>query len=350
MTRRVVLVKVLVLLSVAALGTAGCGSSNSADSGRAQATSATVNPEATAAASPTLKVVAAFGPVAEVAAKIGGDAVTLTNLTGVGIEPHDLELSADQIDAVLDADLVLYVGQGFQPSLEKILKTRKGVSLDLLNVVQTIEGTHEDEGHEGEGHSEDEAGQAEGEGQKAHAEEQGDSAIDPHFWLDPTRFSAAGTALAKELALLRPTDEAAFSVRADEFAQEMATLDREFAAGLRTCVRREMVTAHAAFGYLADKYSLEQIAVSGVSPEAEPDAKRMAEIADLIVQRKVTTIFTEELVSPKVSEALSRDAKVQTAVLSPIEGFTPEEVAAGVTYAEKMRTNLQTLSTALGCS
>ncbi len=265
-----------------------------------------------------LKVVAAFGPLAEMVSFVGGPFVKVTNLTGVGIEPHDLELSGDQIDMVLDADLVVFVGSSFQPSLTKALTGRAKASTDVLKSIKTL--TSEE------------------------------YQIDPHFWLDPLRFGEAGASVAKELSVLDPEHAVEYQANVKQYSKTMADLNREFVTGLASCSRREIVTAHSAFGYLADRYNLEQIPVAGISPEAEPDAQRMAEIADLIVKRGVTTLFTEELVSPKVAQALAREANVKTEVLSPIEGFTPDEVSAGVAYADKMRSNLKALSGALGCS
>ncbi len=297
------------------VGLAGCGNSTTEET-----------------AGSRLKVVAAFGPIAEAAATIGGVDADVVNLTGVGVEPHDLELSSDQIDLVLDADLVVYVGEGFQPSLEEALRNRKGPSIDALKSVAVLDADHAEEGDaKVEEHSE-------------HGEH------DPHFWLDPVRLSTFGDTLAQEFVRLRPKSASSFTSNKSQWSKELGMLDAEFAATASSCARREFVTAHSAFAYLADRYSLTQIAVTGVSPEAEPDPRRMAEIADLVKAKGVTTIFTEELVSPKVAEALARESNVTTAVLSPIEGFTPEEIARGVTYIDKMRANLAALKKALDCS
>ena len=110
------------------------------------------------------------------------------------------------------------------------------------------------------------------------------------------------------------------------------------------------MTNHAAFGYLASEYGLTQQAISGLAPDAEPSAQRLAQLRDLVEQQGVTTIFTEDLVSPKVAETLADEAGVRTAVLHTLEGLTEEEVAAGDDYGSQMRENLATLEVALGCS
>lgn len=284
-----------------------------------------------------LRVVAALAPLEEATRRIGGSEVEVVNLTGVGVEPHDVELTSDQIDQVLDADLVVYLGNGFQPSLEDVLKNRKAPSVDVLGFVKLLDGiAHEEVAHEEVAHEEG--------ADEEHA------ATDPHVWLDPVRYSEIGGAITKELAKLRPKAATKFESNKTQWQAELATLHAEFDKAARSCERRELVTSHAAFGYLADRYSFTQVPISGLSPEAEPDPKRMAEIADLVKLKGATTIFTEELVSPKVAETIARETGSSVAVLSPIEGFTPDELDRGVTYVDKMRDNIVALRKALSCS
>jgi zinc transport system substrate-binding protein len=172
---------------------------------------------------------------------------------------------------------------------------------------------------------------------------------DPHFWLDPRRMAEAVAAVAEELAERSTAKAAAFEARAAAYAQELGVLDQELERGLADCDRREIVTAHAAFAYLADRYGLEQLAIAGLSPEAEPDAERLAEVADQVKAKGVTTVFFEELVPPDVAEALARETGTTTAVLSPIEGLEEEDAEAGKDYAAVMRDNLTALRAALGC-
>jgi zinc transport system substrate-binding protein len=146
-----------------------------------------------------------------------------------------------------------------------------------------------------------------------------------------------------------PSGRGTFDLNAARYQMDLKALVRSYQAGLRTCDRRVIVTSHAAFGYLAMKYGLKQEAISGISPEAEPDPQRLAELADLVKRTGVTTIFTEELVSPRVAETLARETGASTAVLNPLEGLTSGEQARGDTYVSVMHQNLATLRTALGC-
>jgi zinc transport system substrate-binding protein len=256
-----------------------------------------------------VEVVAGFYPLAEAAARVGGDAVEVTNLTPAGVEPHDLELTPKQVDRILDADLVLYAGKGFQPAVAKAAARSDGTRVDLL----------------------------------------GDR-TDPHFWLDPTQLAAAVERIERALAEADPPHRQTYGDNASTYTAELHALDAELAAGLARCERTELVTTHAAFSYLADRYHLTQIAIAAASPEAEPSAARLAELSDMIRAHRVTTVFSESLVSPRVAQALAREAGVTTGVLDPIEGLTKDEVRAGDDYATVMRRNLAALRTALGCS
>lgn len=263
-----------------------------------------------------LDVVASFYPLAELATRVGGDAVKVTNLTPVGVEPHDVELTSRQVDQLEDADLVLYLGDDFQPAVAEVAENRDGGRLDLLEHVTLL-----DEGDE----------------------------ADPHFWLDPRRMAEAVDAVAGALTELTSAGQADFEANASTYTAELEALDGELERGLADCDRREFVTAHAAFAYLADRYGLEQLAIAGLSPEAEPDAERLAELADQVEAKGITTVFFEELVPPDVAQALARETGTTAAVLSPIEGLDDGDAAAGKDYAAVMGDNLAALRAALGC-
>jgi zinc transport system substrate-binding protein len=148
-----------------------------------------------------------------------------------------------------------------------------------------------------------------------------------------------------------PTDRAAFDRRARAYEDRLRALDARYRDGLRTCRSRRIVTAHEAFGYLAARYHLRQDAIAGISPEQEPDAARLADLADLARREHVTTIFTEELVSPRVAQTLAREAGgLRTAVLDPLETLSPRAQRAGEDYVTVMQRNLTTLQGALGCT
>ena len=291
-----------------------------------------------------LEVVVGFYPYEFVAQRVGGEDARVRNLTDPGVEPHDLELSPQQVARLAEADLVVY-SAGFQPAVDEAVEQQAAdEAFDVLTAVELRK--YEESGHsEEEGaHSEEEGAPAE-EGEAAHGEEGHDHAgEDPLVWLDPTRLSTIADAVAEQLAERAPERAEELRARADELKDELAALDDELQQGLSSCARTEMVTSHDAFGYLADRYGLEQVAIS-LSPEEEPSTRRLAEVAEFAEERGVTTIFFEELVSPRVAESLAREVGAQTAVLTPLEG-PPDDGD----YLDAMRTNLETLRTALGCT
>lgn len=275
-------------------------------------------------------VVASFYPVAWLAGKVGGSDVFVRTLTEPGAEPHDLELTARQVANVEDADFAVYV-KGVQPAVDDAVRGHaRGKSLDAASLVRTLpppDETDDEEAHDGVRHEE--------------------ADYDPHIWLDPSRMATVAGALGDRLAAVDPAHAAGYRSRAESTAAALTALDRRFRDGLASCERREIVTAHAAFGYLADRYGLHQIPVAGVDPASEPSPRRMAGLVRRVSATGATTIFTETLVSPKVARSLAREAGVRTAVLDPAEGI--EDGATG-DYMTIMDENLRTLRPALECS
>jgi zinc transport system substrate-binding protein len=257
-----------------------------------------------------IPVVASFYPVAWAAQQVGGNRVSVTNLTPAGAEPHDLELTPDQIDEVLDAAVVFELGHGFQPAVEQAAEQRDGPTVQLLP-----RGTK-----------------------------------DPHVWLDPVRMAAIVRTVQRQLTHADPHGRAVYARNAERVLGELDGLDTRFRDGLAQCRRDVIVTAHEAFGHLARRYGLRQEGVAGLSPDAEPDAKRIGLLAGLVKRLGITTVFTEELVSPRIATTLAREAGVHTETLNPLEGLTDRELRRGDDYVNVMDTNLSKLRAALGCS
>ena len=313
---------------LALAGTAACGSDTDA---------AGANPD-------RVDVVAAFYPLQYIAERVGGDAVQVTNLAKPGAEPHDLELNPGQVGLVSDAKLVVYLA-GFQPSVDEAVTQQAGDrAFDVATVEPLLDAAAGGDEHEGEAAPTGTAGPT-GAAEEDHAEEGGGK--DPHVWLDPTRLATIGDRLAERLGTVDPDRAADYRDRATALRADLETLDKEYDQGLKTCQRRELVTSHTAFAYLAKRYQLEQVGISGLTPEDEPAPQRLAEVAKEAKEHGATTIFFETLVSPKVAETIAREIGAKTAVLDPIEGLQPGSTAD---YLSVMRGNLDNLKPALGCS
>jgi zinc transport system substrate-binding protein len=281
-----VIVRVVLILIVSLLTVSGC---------------------AGGAADGRVSVAAAFYPLAFAAEQIGGDEVAVRNLTPPGAEPHDVELSARDVERIRSADLVLYLGSGFQPGFEQAVEGADGETLDLLRGVKVLPG---------------------------------EEGVDPHVWLDPLRYGQQAQRIGEALDRTE---------QAGNFAARLLRLDGDFKRGLAWCDRREIVTSHAAFGYLADRYGLVQIALTGLTPEAEPTARDFERLVEKVERSGATTVFFETLVSPRLAETVAREAGADAAVLNPLEGLSKEELESGDDYFSVMRENLATLRKALGC-
>lgn len=283
-------------------------------------------------------VAAAFFPLAEAARHVGGRHVRVSDLTPAGVEPHDFELSSDDVDRLLDAELAIVMGDDFQPAVEATADDRDGPTLvvfDELRRTRLLGSTSQ-------------APSPPASSGKATRRLLRD---DPHIWLDPVRYRAVVVAVADALVDVDPEHARSYRANAARYGKRLAELDRELARGLADCESRTIVSAHEAFGWLADRYDLVQHGIAGIEPDTEPDPQRLAELADLAEREGVTTVFTETLVSPRVARTVAREAGgLRTAVLDPLEGLDDDRRDAGADYVSVMRDNMRELRTALRCT
>lgn len=318
--------KISVFGSVAALAVLGVSLSacSSGEQSASAASSASTPTTATAC-----NVVTAFYPIAYATEQVGGDAVAVTTLTQPGVEPHDLELTPSQVAAIQQADLVFYL-PGFQPAVDTAVAQQAGnraVNISAGITPLPAAGHSEDDGH---GH-----------------DEEGHSSNDPHIWLNPANMATIGNTIATALESCDPADATAIAARAQSFGTKMTTLAADFTAGLANCQIKDMVVSHEAFGYLAQVVGLNQMGISGLSPEAEPTPARLSEVTKVVRANGITTIYYETLVDPKVARTIANETGAQTAVLDPLEGLAP---GSSGDYESIMRENLATLKTGQVCS
>lgn len=261
-----------------------------------------------AAADGTVDVLASFYPLQYVVEQVGGEHVSVSNLTPPAAEPHDLELSPAQVRGIGTADLVVYLS-GLQAATDEAVTAQSPE-----HVVDSAEAAEAD-------------------------------AADPHFWLEPTRLSMVGEAVAAELSAIDPDNAADYAAGAEALSATLEELDEEFADGLAQCEGATLVTSHEAFGYLADRYGLVQEGISGINPDAEPSPKRLREVRAIVERDGVSTLFFERSLGPKVTQTLADDIGVSTALLDPLESRTDESRD----YVDIMRANLEALTTGLAC-
>lgn len=321
----------LLALALPAVALAGCGDSAS-------------DGDAGDGGGDALEVVASFYPLQEAVEEIGGDHVEVTNLTKPGAEAHDVELSPKDVLTVKQADAVVYLS-GFQPAVDDAVK-EADTPFDVTDAAD-LDIAATDDGHD---HRGEEDGDHEDHDDHAD-EEKGDhdhGAQDPHFWLDPVRYAGVGDAIAEELARVDPDNAETYRSNAKDFRGRLEALDETFHEGLESCTQKELVTSHAAFGYLADAYGFHQEGITGLSPETEPGSRQMADLVTHIREHDVTTIYAETLVPRDVADAIAKEAGAEVEVLDPIEGITDESAAKD--YFGIMEANLETLKKGQDCS
>jgi zinc transport system substrate-binding protein len=278
---------IIILISLVALGlTSACGGT-SGSSGKEE-------------------VAASFYPLAFAAEELGGDSLDVVNLTPPGTEPHDLEPTPSDVRKIKSADLVLLLGHGFQPQLEDAAGSDDKV-VELLDTPGLHRFANDD----------------------------------PHVWLDPVRYELIARRIGEALR--------ADTSSVQRFVARLEALDREYQRGLANCTRDDIVTSHEAFGYLAQRYGLHQIPITGLNPEAEPSPKDLSRVVGLVRSTHATTVFFETLVSPRIAKAVASETGAHTSVLNPIEGLEPAEAKSGQDYFSLMRSNLASLRAALGC-
>ncbi|OKK07952.1 ABC transporter substrate-binding protein [Streptomyces sp. CB03234] len=282
-----------------------------------------------------LDVVASFYPMQFLAEEIGGEHVSVTTLTKPGVEPHDLELKPKQIGELGEADYILYL-KGIQPAVDEAIK-QAGVKNTVDAATLT---TLEEHGTATEGHGHGHEGEGEHEGEEAEA------GADPHIWLDPVKYAEVAKGVGASLEKADPDNAAAYKKNTAELVKKLGALDTAFKQGLKNTTTKTFITTHSAFGYLAERYGLDQEGISGMDPESEPSPARIKELQDIAKKDKVTTVFFETLASDKTARTLAKDTGLKTDVLDPLEGITKQ--SKGADYIEVMESNLAALKKALG--
>lgn len=282
-----------------------------------------------------LGVMASFYPMQFLAEQIGKDHVKAATLTKPGVEPHDLEITPKQTGQLGESDVVLYL-KGLQPAVDKAV-AQSGVKHIVDAAALTKLEVHGSSGH-------DHAHEGEGEGEEGHGH--GEAGEDPHIWLDPVKYAEVAKGVGAALEKADPDHAADYRKNTDELVGKLTALDAEFKDGLKNTASKTFITTHSAFGYLAERYGLDQEGISGVDPESEPSPARMKELQAVAKKDNVSTVFFESLASDKTAKTLAADTGLKTDVLDPLEGITDK--SQGADYLEVMRSNLKNLQKALG--
>jgi zinc transport system substrate-binding protein len=294
--------------------------------------------------SDTLDVAASFYVLAHFAEQVGGDAVSVTSVMPAGVDPHTYEPSPRDVASIQDADVFLYQGANFNPTMQRIAG-------GLPEHVYTVEMTahfdlldsgcdHHDHHHDGHSHHHDH-----------HDDDHADHVHikDPHIWLDPIRAQRMVDIIADTFSTLDPANASLYHRNAERYKEELDVLHADFETTLSHCELSTIIVSHNAFSYLADRYNFKIVPISGVSPDMEPSPKRLAEITDIVRKEGVDVIFFEHLITPRLADTIARETGTRTLVLDPIGGLTSEGEKRGDTYISIQRNNMNNLNEALRC-
>lgn len=349
----------LALLFSLTLIVAGCGQNQSASD---SSTSSANTPAPAETEEAKLNVEVSFYPMYEFTKNVAGDLANVHTLVPAGMEPHDWEPTPQDIASIEKADVLVYNGAGMESWIDQVtgsLSNAKLIQVEASHGIDLLEGSEEEEhdhehadttdthDHADEATTEEHDHDHDAEAEEGHTHDHDHGGLDPHVWLSPALAVKEVRNIEAGLAQAAPEHAEQFKQNADAYVAKLEALDQDFKAAVADSKRKDFITQHAAFGYLAKEYGLQQVPIAGLSPEQEPSAAQMASVIDFAKEHQVKTIFFETLVSSKVSETIANEVGAKTAVLNPIEGLTEEEIATGKDYIGVMRQNLEALKLAL---
>jgi zinc transport system substrate-binding protein len=383
------------MLMLALLAFAACDTGDEPDLPSAPAVSGEPDsPAEPAMRAEPLSVVASIYPLGYFAERVGGDLVTVEVLVSPGFENHGFVPTASDLRLLEAADLVVMNGLELDPWIERALATLgenpDRVVVEAADESRAIEGfAHDDHGHEeedaeaheeeddhaheddddhgheeedAEAHEEDDDHAHEDDDDHGHDEEEDDHAreddghdhehgeLDPHMWLDPTLAVVQVQRIRDALIEIDPANAETYGANASTLSGELESLDSEIAEGLGVCQHDHFVTSHAAYGYLAERFGLEQIPVSGLSPDVDPSPRQLAAISDQIADLGLKHVMVEPVLSGELTRTLASEHDIDLIPIHAIESVTTAELEAHVDYFGLMRDNLASLVLALDCA
>lgn len=270
-----------------------------------------------------INIATSFYPMYFLTAQLGGDLVNVINLTPAGIEPHDYELTAQDIIRIKKSKILFLNGGDLEIWSKDIENSLKLGGPEIINLGDDL--------------------------MNKELEMNDEKKKDPHIWLDPLLAMKMAEKISASLTEIDSKNKDYYDSNLSVLKTKLINLDASYKKELAKCKKKEIITSHNAFGYLAQAYGLTQVSIAGLSPEEEPSSGQMAQIAKFAQEKEIKYIFFEKLVSPKLSETIAREIGAQTLVLNPIESLSKEELGQGRNYLTEMEANLKNLKTALEC-
>lgn len=269
-----------------------------------------------------IKVSTSFYPLYFFATQVAGDKADVYNVTPAGAEPHDYEPTAQDMANLESSNMLIFNGEGLEAWADNVKQNLSSKTLVVVAGENLATKTTIEDGNE---------------------------MTDPHIWLSPALAKEMANKILEGFIQLDPENREYYQSNAEALILKLDNLDNEYRQGLADCKNRSIITSHSAFGYLASAYGLEQVSVAGLAPDEESSPQQLAGIVEFAKINNIKYIFSESLVSPRLSETIANEIGAQTLVLNPIEGLTSQEISRGKDYFTQMQDNLTNLKTALEC-
>jgi zinc transport system substrate-binding protein len=275
-----------------------------------------------------ITVVASFYPLYEFASRVVGDRAEVSSLVPAGVEPHDWEPTAEDVLRGRSADMLVINGAGFESWVDDVKATV------VANTSEGIKFDYEEEKGEGE----DEHGHG------------SDGGVNPHIWLDPMLAKHQVDKIRNVIVSADPVNADYYNENSDRFAEELDSLDAFIRSELADCEKLDFIAFHDAFVHFSERYGLRQHSIHGVSPEGEILPQTIQHIVELANELDINVIYSEDLIDSRLADTIANEIPGgKVLVLSPIEGISREEQAAGIGYIDKMKQNIANLKEGLEC-
>ncbi|WP_342514857.1 zinc ABC transporter substrate-binding protein [Sporosarcina sp. FSL K6-1522] len=265
--------------------------------------------------------------------RIGGDAVDVHSIYPPGADEHSFEPTQKDMMALADSDVFFYIGLGLEGFVEKAEKTMNG---EHVKMIATAEGISEEML---------EAGHDEEEGHDEHEHAHGPA--DPHVWMSPTLSVELATSIKDALIEAKPDMKNEFQQNFEELQTDLLALDEQFKEMASNAPSKTFFVSHAAFGYLAEPYGLEQVAIAGLNSQSEPSQKQLAKIVQVAKEQHIRYVLFEQNVSSKLTEVVRKEIGAESLMLHNLGVLSADDVKNKEDYFSLMEYNIETLKKAL---
>jgi len=275
-----------------------------------------------------IQVVTSIFPVYEMTQAVAGDAADVSLMVGANDDPHHYEPSAQAVAAVNEADVFIYSSEVMEFWAESLLDVVENENLRIIELADGLDlsieeaDNHDEHDHDDDDHDHNHGG------------------MDPHFWLDPVAVNNQLPLITNALVDADPENETIYQENTEVFSDELTTLHNQYEEAFNDATERVFLVQHQAFGHLANRYHLEQVAVSGLTTEVEPDPQQLADIVDFVNAQNIPVVYYQSGENSAIAETIADETDTDISVLYDLES-EPVDLSGDNLYLEAMYENLE---------